>query len=217
MEAMANCWFKGQLGDTRRPMTARITPLDEPIKRFMELFERAKKEEKHDATAVALATATMHGRPSLRMVLLKEVDQRGFVFYTNYQGRKATELESNLQAAMTFYWPAMYVQVRIEGTVDRVSAEESDAYFQSRPVGHRLGAWSSDQSREIESAADLERKYEEVEKRFAGGEIPRPAHWGGYRITPESIEFWFGKENRMHEREQYTRAGRGWTAKRLQP
>src|SRR5947207_5872616 len=123
-------------------MTARIAPLDEPLKRFLDLFERAKKEEPHDPTATALATATMHGRPSLRIVLLKGVDERGFVFYTNYQGRKATELESNSQAAMTFYWPAMYVQIRIEGTVDRVSTEESDAYFDSRPLGHRLGAWS---------------------------------------------------------------------------
>jgi pyridoxamine 5'-phosphate oxidase len=198
-------------------MTARIAPLDEPLNRFLELFERAKKEETHDATAVALATATMHGRPSLRIVLLKGVDVRGFVFYTNYQSRKAGELEANSQAAMTFYWPGMYVQVRVEGTLDRVSAEESDAYFESRPRGHRLGAWSSDQSREIESAADLESRFQEVEERFKDREVPRPAHWGGYRITPETIEFWFGKENRMHERELYTRAGNGWTVRRLQP
>jgi pyridoxamine 5'-phosphate oxidase len=198
-------------------MTARIAPLDEPLNRFLELFERAKKEETHDPTAVALATATMHGRPSLRIVLLKGVDVRGFVFYTNYQSRKAGELEANSQAAMTFYWPGMYVQVRVEGTLDRVSAEESDAYFESRPRGHRLGAWSSDQSREIESAADLESRFQEVEERFKDREVPRPAHWGGYRITPETIEFWFGKENRMHERELYTRAGNGWTVRRLQP
>ncbi len=198
-------------------MTARIAPLDEPLTRFHELFEKARKEEAHDATAAALATATMHGRPSLRIVLLKDVDVRGFVFYTNYQGRKATELESNSQAAMTFFWPGMQVQVRIEGTVDRTTAIESDAYFESRPRGHRLGAWSSDQSREIDSKADLALKFEEVEKRFQGREVPRPAHWGGYRITPESIEFWFGKENRMHERELYTRAGNGWTVKLLQP
>jgi pyridoxamine 5'-phosphate oxidase len=198
-------------------MTARIAPLDEPLGRFLELFAKAKEEETHDATAAGLATATMHGRPSLRIVLLKDVDVRGFVFYTNYQGRKATELESNSQAALTFFWPGMYVQVRVEGTVDRTSALESDAYFESRPRGHRLGAWSSDQSREIESEADLVLKFEEVEKRFEGREVPRPAHWGGYRITPESIEFWFGKENRMHERELYTRAGNGWTVKLLQP
>ena len=198
-------------------MTARIAPLDEPLNRFLELFERAKKEEKNDPTVSALATATMHGRPSLRMVLLKGVDIKGFVFYTNYQSRKAAELEANSQAAMTFYWPGMYVQVRIEGTLDRTSAEESDAYFESRPHGHRLGAWSSEQSREIESAAELERRFQEVEERFKDREVPRPAHWGGYRITPETIEFWFGKENRMHERELYTRAGNGWTVKLLQP
>jgi len=198
-------------------MTARIAPLDEPIDRFLELFERAKKEEANDATAVALATATMHGRPSLRIVLLKGVDSRGFVFYTNYQSRKATEMEANSQAAMTFYWPGLYIQIRVEGTLDRVSPEESDAYFDSRPFGHRLGAWSSDQSREIDSVSDLARKFEEVEQRFKDREVPRPAHWGGYRIAPESIEFWFGKENRMHERELYTRAGNGWTVKFLQP
>ena len=198
-------------------MTARIAPLDEPVNRFIELFERAKKVEANDATAVALATATMHGRPSLRIVLLKAADIQGFVFYTNYQSRKATEMEANSQAAMTFFWPGMQVQIRVEGTLDRVSAEESDAYFESRPYGHRLGAWASEQSREIESAAELVRKFEEAEERFKDREVPRPAHWGGYRITPESIEFWLGKENRMHQRELYTRAGNGWTVKTLQP
>jgi len=198
-------------------MTARIAPLDEPLKRFLELFERARKAEAQDPTATALATSTMHGRPSLRMVLLKDVNLQGFVFYTNYQSRKATEMEANSQAAMTFYWPVMNIQIRIEGTLDRTSAEESDAYFESRPFGHRLGTWASEQSREVESAAELARKFEEVEERFKDREVPRPAHWGGYRITPESIEFWFGKENRMHERELYTRAGNGWTVKRLQP
>jgi pyridoxamine 5'-phosphate oxidase len=151
------------------------------------------------------------------MVLLKGVSVQGFVFYTNYQSRKATEMEANSQAAMTFYWPDMNVQIRVEGTLDRTTAEESDAYFESRPVGHRLGTWASEQSREIESAAHLARKFEEVEERFKDREVPRPAHWGGYRITPESIEFWFGRENRMHERELYTRAGNGWTVKLLQP
>jgi len=198
-------------------MTARISPLKEPFQRFQDLFDKAQKEEANDATAAALGTATMHGRPSVRMVLLKGVDERGFVFYTNYQSRKASELESNAQAAMTFFWPGMYVQVRIEGTVDRVSAKESDAYFESRPFGHRLGAWSSDQSREIDSVQALSDKFAEVEARFKDRDVPRPAHWGGYRITPESIEFWFGQENRMHQRELYTRAGNGWTVKRLQP
>ena len=198
-------------------MTARITPFDEPTRRFGELFERAKKEEANDPTAAGLATATKHGRPSLRMVLLKDFDARGFAFYTNYQSRKATELEENSQAALTFYWPAMYVQVRIEGSVDRGGPEESEAYFRSRPLGHRLGAWSSDQSREIDSAEALKEKFAEVETRFTGRDVPRPTHWGGYRITPETIEFWFGRENRMHERELYTRAGNGWTLKRLQP
>ena len=198
-------------------MTARIAPLDEPLTRFLDLFEQAKKEEKSDATVAALGTATMHGRPSVRMVLMKRVDIRGFVFFTNYQSRKATEMEANSQAAMTFYWPGMAVQIRVEGTLDRVSAEESDEYFESRPYGHRLGAWSSEQSREIESMKDLAAQFAEVENRFKDREVPRPAHWGGYRITPESIEFWFAKENRMHEREMYTRAGNGWTVKLLQP
>jgi pyridoxamine 5'-phosphate oxidase len=198
-------------------MTTRIAPLDEPLKRFLELFDQARKEEVHDPTAVALATSTMHGRPSLRMVLLKDASAQGFVFYTNYQSRKAGEMEANSQAAMTFYWPAMHVQIRVEGTLDRTSAEESDAYFESRPRGHRLGAWASEQSREIESEKDLEKQFAEVEDRFKDQEVPRPAHWGGYRITPESIEFWFGKENRMHQRELYTRAGNGWTVRLLQP
>jgi pyridoxamine 5'-phosphate oxidase len=198
-------------------MTARIAPLDEPLNRFQELFEKAKREEKYDATAVALATATMHGRPSLRMVLLKNVDARGFVFTTNYQSRKAVEMEANSQAAMVFYWPGMYVQVRVEGTLDRIGAPESDALFEARPHGHRLASWSSDQSREIESVAELARRFEEVEERFRGRDVPRPAHWGGYRIAPESIEFWFGRENRMHSRELYSRAGNGWTVRILQP
>jgi len=198
-------------------MTARIAPLDEPLKRFLDLYARARKEETHDATAAALATATMHGRPSVRMVLLKGVDARGFVFTTNYQSRKALEMEGNSQAAIVLYWPGMHVQIRVEGTLDRVGAEESDVFFEARPHGHRLAAWSSDQSRELESTADLGLKFAEVEERFKDREVPRPAHWGGYRITPESIEFWVGKENRLHERELYTRAGNGWTVKLLQP
>jgi len=198
-------------------MTARITPLDEPFRRFQELLERARKEEVHDPTAFALATSTMHGRPSLRMVLLKDVSTRGFVFYTNYQSRKAAEMEANSQAAMAFYWPGLKTQIRVEGTLDRTTAEESDAYFESRPAGHRLATWASEQSREIESAAQLSKKFEEVEARFKDRDVPRPAHWGGYRITPESMEFWFEGKNRMHERELYTRAGNGWTLKRLQP
>jgi pyridoxamine 5'-phosphate oxidase len=198
-------------------MTARIAPLDEPLKRFLDLYARARREETHDATAAALATATMHGRPSVRMVLLKGVDARGLVFTTNYQSRKAMEMEANSQAAMVLYWPGMHVQVRVEGTLDRVSAEESDGLFEERPYGHRLAAWSSDQSRELESNADLGLKFAEVEERFKDREVPRPAHWGGYRISPESVEFWFGKESRMHERELYTRAGNGWTVKLLQP
>lgn len=198
-------------------MTARIAPFDEPLNRFLDLYAKARKGEAHDATAAALATATMHGRPSVRMVLLKGVDARGFVFTTNYQSRKAMEMEANSQAAMVLYWPGMHVQVRVEGTLDRVSAEESDAFFEARPHGHRLAAWSSDQSRELESFADLGRRFAEEEERFKNREVPRPAHWGGYRITPESMEFWFGKENRLHERELYTRAGNGWTVKLLQP
>ncbi len=198
-------------------MTARIAPLDEPFNRFLELFARARKEETHDPTVVALATSTMHGRPSLRMVLIKDVNLQGFVFYTNYQSRKATEMEANSQAALAFYWPGLKVQVRVEGTLDRTTALESDAYFESRPAGHRLAAWASEQSREIESGAQLAKKFEEAEARFKDREVPRPAHWGGYRVTPEAMEFWFGRENRMHERELYTRAGNGWTVRLLQP
>lgn len=194
------------------------TPLD-PMARFTELFERAKREEVSDATAMALATVRS-GRPSARMVLLKGHDERGFTFFTNYESRKAEEIESAGFAALCFYWHKMYVQVRIEGSVARVSPKESDEYFASRPRGHRLGAWSSNQSRPIDSALDLQAQFVAVEKRFREeAPVPRPDHWGGYCVIPYRIEFWFGRENRMHEREVYERDAPSspWRLFRLQP
>lgn len=194
--------------------------MNDPIRRFEELFARARKEETHDATAAALGTATKDGRPSVRMVLLKGVDADGFVFFTNYESRKGDEIAQNPVAALCFFWPGLYVQVRVEGPLARVSASESDAYFDSRPRGHRLGAWSSHQSRPIASQEALAEQFAAVEARFGSdGPVPRPPHWGGYRITPARIEFWFGRENRMHERELFERASPSgpWEMTRLQP
>lgn len=154
------------------------------------------------------------------MVLLKGVDADGFVFFTNYESRKGEEIARNPHAALCFFWPGMYVQVRVEGPLSRVSEAESDAYFESRPRGHRLGAWSSNQSRKVASKEALEKQFAAVEARYgAEGHVPRPPHWGGYRIAPLRIEFWFGRENRMHERELFERASpsSAWSASRLQP
>jgi pyridoxamine 5'-phosphate oxidase len=165
-----------------------------------------------------LATATPDGRPSARVVLLKGYDERGFVFHTNYAGRKGRELERNPYAALVFYWDKLERQVRVEGGVSRVSDEESDAYFKSRPRGGRIGAWVSEQSRPVESRAVLEERLRRLEEEYEGREeIPRPPHWGGYRVTPEAIEFWQGREKRLHDRLLYVREAGGWTIKRLQP
>ena len=166
---------------------------------------------------MTLATATRFGSPSARIVLLKSFDEGGFVFYTNYNSRKGIELEENARACLLFYWPALWRQVRIEGTVERVSAEESDQYFQSRPLGSKIGAWASDQSTEIENRAALEKRFDEFNSRF-GDNVPRPPHWGGYRVKPSLIEFWQGQENRLHDRLRYTLSDDGgWVIERLAP
>jgi pyridoxamine 5'-phosphate oxidase len=162
--------------------------------------------------AVALATATPDGAPSARMVLLKGFDERGFVFYTGYDSRKGRELEANPRAALLFYWSAPGRQVRIEGQVVRVTAEESDAYWASRPLGSRLSAAASEQSAPVESREVLERRVAELD-----GEPPRPERWGGYRLAPEAYEFWQHREDRLHDRFRYERAGEAWRVERLQP
>jgi pyridoxamine 5'-phosphate oxidase len=189
----------------------------DPIERFRELLAQAKAQETHDATAVALATADASGRPAVRMVLLKDADEHGLVFYTNYGSRKAGELGRNPQAALCFFWPVLYTQVRVEGLVSPVSEAESDAYFASRPRGHQLAAWASRQSAPLESRRDLIESYEQAEARFGEGKIARPPYWGGYRLHPSAIEFWHGFENRLHDRLLYRRSGETWSCERLHP
>lgn len=189
----------------------------DPIDRFRELLEQARNTEAHDATAVALATADAEGRPAVRMVLLKDVDPRGFTFFTNYGSRKANDLIRNPRAALCFYWPALYTQVRVEGEVSPVSEAESDAYFASRPRGHQLATWASRQSARLENRRELLESYQRAEARFGDGPIVRPPYWGGYRLGPVAIEFWHGFDNRLHDRLLYRRDGEGWSCDRLHP
>jgi pyridoxamine 5'-phosphate oxidase len=189
----------------------------DPIVQFNKWFEKVIEADLHEPNAMILATATPDGRPSARTVLLKGYDERGFVFYTNYEGRKASELEANPACALLFYWGELERQVRIEGRAVRLSGEESDAYFASRPRGSRLGAWASEQSRPVENRSILEERVKALEAEYEGREIPRPAFWGGYRVQPDSIEFWQGRENRLHDRLVYGRIGGGWKMQRLQP
>ena len=190
----------------------------DPIAWFRSSFARALEVETFDATRAALATATRDAIPNVRFVLVKQVDQRGFVFFTNYESPKARELSDNPHAALAFHWAAIGVQVRVQGAIERVSDAESDAYFASRPRGSQLGAWASEQSCPIGSRAELEARLKEIEERFAAAEqVPRPAHWGGFRLVPVQIEFWRNGEDRLHDRFRFTRTAAGWSCQRLQP
>ena len=189
----------------------------DPIVQFHEWFEKIIDADLHEPNAMILATATDDGSPSARTVLLKGYDERGFVFYTNYEGRKARELEANPRCALLFYWGELERQVRVEGRASRLPGEESDAYFTSRPRGSRLGAWASEQSMPVEDRSVLEERVRALEAKYEGQEIPRPPFWGGYRIEPEVIEFWQGRENRLHDRLVYRRTGGAWKIERLQP
>ena len=189
----------------------------DPIALFNERFAEAKRVEPHDATAVTLATADLHGRPSARMVLLKGADERGFTFFTNRTSRKGRDLSENPFAALCFHWPALQEQVRVEGSVALVDDGESDAYFASRPRESQIGAWASEQSAPLGSREALIARVREIEARFPG-EVPRPPHWGGYRLTPERIELWRAGTARLHDRFLYTRDADGaWTLTRLNP
>jgi pyridoxamine 5'-phosphate oxidase len=189
----------------------------DPIVQFRTWFENVIEADLHEPNAMILATATSDGRPSARTVLLKGYDERGFVFYTNYEGRKASELETNPACALLFYWGELERQVRIEGRAGRISSEESDAYFASRPRGSRLGAWASEQSRSVEDRSVLEERIVDLEEEYRDREIPRPPFWGGYRVEPHAIEFWQGRENRLHDRISYRRHTGAWKLERLQP
>jgi pyridoxamine 5'-phosphate oxidase len=171
-----------------------------------------------EPNVMTLATATTDGRPSARLVLLRGISERGFAFFTNYGSRKARELEGNPSAALVFFWREVERQVRVEGAVERVSDEESDRYFHSRPAGARISAWASPQSEVIVSREALDEWCREFETRFGDGVVPRPANWGGYRVVPESIEFWQGRPNRLHDRLRYIRRPTGgWLIERLAP
>lgn len=197
-----------------------LAPFAEPFARFEELLAAARAigaERLPEPTAFALGTVGEGGRPSVRIVLLKAVDERGFVFYTNYESRKGRELLSNPHAAMCFHWQPLERQVRVEGDVVTVSAEEADAYFASRARGSQLGAWASFQSEPMESPEMLEVRVREMERRFEGGPVPRPPHWSGFRIVPTRIEFWHNMPSRLHERRLYLREPEGWRVETLYP
>lgn len=191
--------------------------MSDPIAEFCAVFERAAINAPVDHVAVTLATATPEGRPSARIVLLRVVDDRGFVFFTNYESRKAMDIARNPHAALCCYWPWLDEQVRIEGVVERATDAESDVYFAGRPRGSQIGAWASAQSRTLQSREALEQQYRDVEARYAGTSVPRPPHWGGYRLVPERIEFWRAGTYRLHNRVVYTRQGGTWQHELLYP
>ena len=190
----------------------------DPIKQFSNWFTTAVEAGIRDVNAMSLATATPEARPFVRIVLLKGFDERGFVFFTNYESQKGKQLEANPYAALAFYWIEIDRQIRISGPVERTPREESEGYFHSRPVDSQLGAWASQQSRVIDARRILEARLAEAKERYSGATVPLPPHWGGYRLKPEMMEFWQGRPNRLHDRFRYTRQAEGaWSVDRLAP
>lgn len=194
-----------------------ITAATDPDALFEQWLAEATASEPNDPTAMALATVSANGQPSVRMVLLKGHDARGFVFYTNQESRKAGELAATPNAALLFHWKSLRRQVRIEGAVSIVSADEADAYFASRARDSQLGAWASDQSRPLDTRETFLDRFTQMQARFEGGAVPRPPHWAGYRVRAERIEFWQDRAHRLHERHVFVRAGDGWQEGMLYP
>ncbi len=194
-----------------------LTDWSEPFARFGALFEEAKKQVPKDPNAVSLATIDAKGRPSVRTVLMKDFDARGFVFYTNKHSAKGEALLATHLAALNFYWPALDQQVRIEGTVQSVSQDEADAYFATRARISQLGAWASDQSKPLSSRDELEERLAALTEKYEGLPVPRPPYWGGFRLAPERIEFWKAHEFRLHWREEFVKSGAGWNRGWLNP
>jgi pyridoxamine 5'-phosphate oxidase len=208
------------LGDLRKEYarTLDLTTLDpDPVAQFRKWYADAERAQLPEPNAMSLATADASGQPSARIVLLKEIDARGLVFFTDYRSRKARDLTANPRAAVTFLWKELDRQVRATGDVEIVTRDESVAYFRTRPRGSRLGAWASEQSAVLSDRATLDREVARLEALFPGEEIPLPPHWGGYRIVPNEFEFWQGRENRLHDRFRYSRDADAWRIERLSP
>ena len=189
----------------------------DPFLQFGRWWNEAINAQIDEVNAMTLATATSSGKPSARIVLLKGYDEKGFVFFTNYMSRKGQEIAQNGQATLLFFWKELERQVRIEGRIEKISAEENDEYFHSRPEGSRIGAWSSPQSQVIKDRTVIEENVKQYTEKFANGNIPRPEHWGGYKVVPEYIEFWQGRPSRLHDRILYTIDGSTWKIERLAP
>jgi pyridoxamine 5'-phosphate oxidase len=191
--------------------------LDDPIQQFAVWFGEALKSELLDTNAMTLATASRDGEPAARIVLLKGFDETGFVFFTNYESAKAADLDRNPRACLLLFWAVLERQVRVTGQVSKTSTQESEKYFQSRPFESQIGAWASAQSRTLNDRASLEARYAELAAKYAGGPVPLPPFWGGYRVAPEAIEFWQGRKSRLHDRLLYTKRAGSWVRSRLAP